>query len=179
MTVIVGIAEEGSVLLGCDSAGASPQQTEIYSIKNTKIFKAGPYALGFTTSYRLGQILRYETELPAPPPQENLDRFMATAFVESIRRTLETHSFSRGLGDHGSILVGVHGQLFTVGAEFQVLSEATSYAVVGSGRHAAYGALFALEGSKNTLRQKVEIALQAAQNFTTTVREPFHFITTA
>ncbi|MCP4656759.1 MAG: hypothetical protein GY856_15205 [bacterium] len=175
MTCIVGIAEGGTVLLAGDSAAASLKDQEIYSVKNSKVFEVGLYLFGYTTSYRLGQILRYETEFPKPPA-DDLERFMATAFVSAIRRSLAVSGFERGLGEHGSILVGVNGQLFVIGTDLQVLSGATSYLAVGSGRRVAYGALYALEDSGKSPRERAEIALRAAQSFTPGVREPFIFV---
>ena len=175
MTCIVGIAENGKTLLGADSAAASLSAGEIYSLRNAKVFRSGAYALGFTTSYRLGQILRYETELPEPP-DANLERFMATAFVEALRRAFAAQGYQRELGPKGSILIGVRGQLFTLGAELQVMSEDKPYAAVGSGRHTAYGALFALEDRDLKPRRRAAIALGAAQQFHPDVREPFVYV---
>ncbi len=175
MTCGLGIVEAKTVLLAADSAAASLKNPEIYNLKTAKVFRIGSYGIVYTTSYRLGQILRYETELPEPP-EHDLERFMATVFVDSIRRSLAAAGFDRGLGEHGSILVGVSGQLFGIGAELQVSLEATPYAAVGAGRYVAYGALYALEGSGKPARERAEIALLAAQRFCPVVREPFIFV---
>lgn len=179
MTCIVGLTEGARVLLAGDSAGVSLEHGEIYTLRNPKVFRSGPYALGFTTSFRLGQILRYQTRFPEPKPQTDLEAFMTTEFVDTLRQALERAGFERSLGLSGSILVGIHGRLFTIGAELQVMSGDTSYAAVGSGRHLAYGALFALDSlSRDDLRARAEIALRAAQSFTPSVREPFHYVET-
>jgi len=175
MTCGLGIVEAETVLLAADSAAASLKNPEIYNLKTAKVFKVGSYGMVYTTSYRLGQILRYETEFPEPP-EHDLERFMATAFIDSIRRSLAAAEFDRGLGEHGSILVGVSGQLFAIGNELQVGSEDTPYAAVGDGRYVAYGALYALDGSGKPARERAEIALRAAQRFCPVVREPFVFV---
>ncbi|MCP4655981.1 MAG: hypothetical protein GY856_11245 [bacterium] len=175
MTGIVGLVENETALLGGDSAGSSPQDREIYSIRNAKVFIARRYAIGITTSFRMGQILRYGTELPEPP-DDDLERFMVTEFVEALRSSFETHGFTQGLGPHGSILVGIRGQLFVIAANFEVILVSLPYAAIGSGRHSAYGALYALEGSGKSLRERAEIALRAAQTFNSDVREPFTFV---
>jgi len=175
VTCIVGIAQDGAVVLAGDSAGSSAGHEEIYTFNNAKVFRLGAYGIGFTTSYRMGQILRYETDLPEPP-QADLERFMATTFVDVLRRSFERGGFSRGLGEHGSILVGVQGCLFAIGTEYQVLSGATPYLAVGSARRTAYGALFALDSSTKKPRERAEIALRAAQRFNSGVRAPFDFV---
>lgn len=175
MTCIVGLAEKGRVLLAGDSAGVSLESQEVYTLANPKVFRSGPYALGFTTSFRLGQILRYQTELPEP--EGELEAFMTTRFVDTLRQVLENAGFERSLGSTGSILVGIKGRLFTIGVDLQVMWNTDSYAAVGSGRHLAYGALYALAStSTGDPRARAEIALRAAQAFTPSVREPFHFV---
>ncbi len=179
MTCIVGLVEPGTgtIVMAGDSAASSLQERESYCLKNAKVFQSGPYALGFTTSYRLGQILRFGTELPEPAPDDtDLERFMATAFVAVVRGSFEAHGFTRGMGEHGSIAVGIRGQLFGIGADFQVLREATPYAAYGCGRQFAYGALCALEDSSLGLREKAEKALRAAERFNPTVRGPFVYV---
>ncbi len=175
MTCGIGIVDTESVWLAADSAASCLSSGEIYTLKTAKVFQRGPYGFAYTTSYRLGQILRYETELPEPPDVD-LERFMATEFVRVIRRSFEDAGFVGGLGEHGSILVGVRGALFAIGAELQVGWPATPYAAVGCGRHIAYGALYALEGSGKPARERALVALRAAQKFSPAVREPFNFV---
>lgn len=179
MTCIVGLVENGKVLLAGDSAGVSLEHQEIYTLRNAKVFLAGCYAIGYTTSYRLGQILRYETRLPEPEPGADLEAFLSTHFVAALRSAFDTAGFERPLGLKGSILVGLRGRLFALGNELQVMSEDTPYAAVGSGRHIAYGALYALDQlgpGAHSPRQRAEVALRAAQRFNPGVREPFHFV---
>ena len=47
------------------------------------------------------------------------------------------------------------------------------YIAIGSGRHAAYGALHALADLNLPLEEKALRALKAAQRYTANVREPF------
>ncbi len=175
MTCIVGIAQDGAVVLAGDSAGSSAGNEEVYTFNNSKVLRLGAYGIGFTTSYRMGQILRYEAYLPEPP-EADLERFMATTFVDALQSSFERGGFRRGLGEHGSILVGVQGCLFAVGTEYQVLSGATPYLAVGSARRTAYGALFALDSTTKEPRERAEIALRAAQRFNSGVFPPFNFV---
>ena len=97
MTCGLGIIEAKTVLLAADSAAASLKNPEIYNLKTAKVFRVGSYGIVYTTSYRLGQILRYETELPEPPEQD-LERFMD--FNRSISQSQCLSEFAQtGSGD--------------------------------------------------------------------------------
>lgn len=187
MTCIVGLVgtrgiEKGMVLLGGDCAGVVRGQ-EIYSLRNAKVFRKGVYVLGYTTSFRLGQIVRHGVELPDPPPAEPADEvileaFLATTWVDALRQALRQHGFEPTLGEAGSLVVGVRGALFVIGKDFQVLAGRAPYVAVGSGRHLAYGALAALETAapELPLETRGRIALEAAERFSPEVRGPFGWV---
>lgn len=198
MTCIVGLVgtagpERGKILLGGDCAGTA-EGKEVYGLRNAKVFRKGPYVIGYTTSFRLGQIVRFATELPEPPdasPGEEgepdggcqhtqLEAFFSTTFAEALRHAFAEHGYERPLGEGGSLLVGVRGRLFVLGLDFQVLAGEESFAAIGSGRHLAYGALAALDqlamGTQLKLEQRARLALESAARFAPGVRGPFRFV---
>ena len=67
MTCIVAVTDGQTVVIGGDSAGAAGQELRIRA--DPKVFLVGSFAIGFTTSFRMGQILRYSAHLPEPPPE--------------------------------------------------------------------------------------------------------------
>ncbi|MEV5534962.1 hypothetical protein [Streptomyces prunicolor] len=81
MTVIVGLVHRGRTHLAGDSAGSGGSQLTIR--RDPKVFTNGPYVLGFTTSFRMGRLLHHAFE--APHPEGDLDRFMATRFINAVR----------------------------------------------------------------------------------------------
>jgi hypothetical protein len=74
MTAIVGLVHKESVTIGGDSAGVSGLSLSVRA--DAKVFRKGRYLFGFTTSYRMGQLIRYS--LQPPKPKGDLDAFMAT-----------------------------------------------------------------------------------------------------
>jgi hypothetical protein len=74
MTAVVGLVHNGTVHLGGDSA--APQGWDLIVRADPKVFTVGPYAIGFTTSWRMGQVLRWSFK-PPKPDVTHLDRFMA------------------------------------------------------------------------------------------------------
>jgi ATP-dependent protease HslVU (ClpYQ) peptidase subunit len=172
MTAIVGLVQNGSVYIGGDSAGSNTWQMSIRS--DAKVFHNGPYLMGFTTSFRMGQLIRYG--LTPPRPKGDLDQFMATTFIDAIRDCLKAGGWARKENEReegGTFLVGVRGRLFTVYDDYQVAQTADGYAAVGSGDDSALGALFATAHTELGPRKRVLLALAAAERFSAGVRAPF------
>jgi len=185
MTCVVGVSDGKTILFGADSAAASgdgPQQiSEIYTAAEPKVFACGGYLLGVCGSYRVAQILRYRAELPVlPPSTEDVEGFLVRELLPAVAATVEAAgiagSRSGYLGDLVCLLLGVQGQLWNISSDLALLPEA-DFAVVGSGRHHAYGALYALQAAGvGAPHRRVEIALEAAAAYTPTVRPPWHFV---
>ena len=193
MTCIVAMTDGQHVVMGGDSAGVDGR--DLYLRADAKVFLKGSYAIGFTTSFRMGQILRYETELPDLPQHldaESLERFFVTDFIPAVRRSFEQHGFAKtarfttpdkpGLSEDGQVmggifLVGVAGQIFEIRGDYQLGRPVTPYSAVGAGAMVALGALRALEGVEGlSLRDRVTRALEAAEAYNAGVRGPFRLV---
>jgi ATP-dependent protease HslVU (ClpYQ) peptidase subunit len=172
MTCIVGVKDKGKVWIGGDSAGGN--QFVIENRIHPKVFRNGLYLIGYTTSFRMGQLLEVAT-LPIPEPDEDLYRFMITKFVNVIRSTFEGSGWAgkdeEGKASGGNFLVGVNGHLFDIQADFQVGENQAGYAACGSGGDVALGSLHSTQGKHPRVR--IEKALEAAQAHTPFVRGPF------
>lgn len=193
MTCIVATADGKRVVIGGDTAASGGK--EIYPRADSKVFRIGPYGIGFTTSFRMGQILRYEAELPDPPEEateDEMDAFFVTEFVPMIRQTFKEHGFEKkatfpstgkmdfsetGQEVGGLFVVGVQGRIFEIREDFHLARPATPYSAIGPGAVIVFGALHALEPLADfTLRERAERALSAAATYSTVVRGPFHFV---
>ena len=188
MTCIVAITDGRAVVLGGDSAGVGGHELRLRA--DSKVFQVGCYAIGFTTSFRMGQILRYGTELPEPPNE--LERFIVTDFVPAVRQSFADHGFAKtarftppgeagvieeGQDVGGLFLVGVAGQIFSIQQDYQLERPVAPYSAVGFGAPVALGALHALETvSDLSLRERAAKALEAAEAYSAVVRGPFHFV---
>jgi len=72
--------------------------------------------------------------------------------------------------EDGEILVAVRGRLLHIQNNYQVIEYASNYTAIGSGRDFALGALYSTSFSA---RNRVEMALEAAQEFDEGTRGPF------
>lgn len=177
MTAIVGVVHKKQVWLGGDSAGVSGYHLRVRT--DEKVFRNGPFIFGFTTSFRMGQLLRFAFKPPEHDDRIDVRKYMATTFVNSVRQCLKDGGFAKtdsGREEGGAFLVGYQSHLFEICDDFQVAENTDGIAAVGCGREAALGALWAARALPG--KRRVEIALQAAERFSAGVRAPFHVIST-
>lgn len=173
MTCIVGYVEGNTVWIGGDSAGVGGYSLTIRA--DLKVFRNGPMLFGFTSSFRMGQLLRWALLIPDHDPRVAVEKYMATTFVNAVRECLKSHGFAKKVNDveeGGTFLVGYKGRLFCIGDDYQVQEAAEPFDAVGCGHEIAKGALFATTAASG--RERVERALQAAERFSAGVRAPFH-----
>ena len=94
MTCIVALKENGKVYIGGDCAGSD--QSFTHSRKDPKVFKRGKFLIGFTSSFRMGQLLMHTLKVD---PQSSIEcigatiqtdyQFMCTTFVNADRECLK------------------------------------------------------------------------------------------
>ena len=186
MTCIVGLEGQGEVIVGGDSAGVTDNDLVVVRA-DEKVFPllGGEFVLGFTDSFRMGQLLRYSLRMPSREKRDaaygaDPDRFMATTFVDAVRACLKKGGFARRedyAETGGTFLVGWRERLYEVDDDYQVGRSVTGYTAVGGGAEIAYGALHATAGAEPD--QRVELALEAASAHSATVRPPFVILRTA
>ncbi|MET7479411.1 hypothetical protein ABZT17_34320 [Streptomyces sp. NPDC005648] len=174
MTVIVGLVHHKRVHLAGDSAGIAGYQLTIR--RDPKVFTNGPYVFGFTTSFRMGQLLHHAFN--APHPEGNLDKFMATKFIDAVRTCLKDGGFARKDSEQeaaGTFLVGARGRLFVIAGDYQVAEPADRYAAVGCGEEFALGALHATAQLGLGPRERLDAALHAADHHSAGVAAPYTY----
>ena len=176
MTCIVGLVHEEVVYIGGDSAGVGGLSLTVRA--DEKVFQNGEFLMGFTTSFRMGQLLRYSLEPPRRHPDDEINQFMVVTFTNAVRECLKAGGYASKKDEvesGGTFLVGYAGHLFTVDSDYQVGIPEDGYAAVGSGQDIARGALFATQGQA-TPRSRVLTALRSAERFNAGVRGPFHIL---
>jgi hypothetical protein len=186
MTCIVALIHENKVYLGSDAAASDDKTGLIVQRTDPKVFKVGQFGIGFTDSFRMGQILQFNWTPPKYVPtagNKNLDKFMRTKFVDSIKEVFKEHgygNFGSGTedGDEGGIfLVAVvgTGRIFTMDMDYHIGEADVMYMAEGSGQQVALGSLYSTTQIK-TPRRRVRMALEASAKFIMSVRGPFTII---
>lgn len=174
MTCVVALREQGVIYMGCDSAGVGGY-TRVNRL-DPKIYRVGDQMLiGFTTSFRMGQLLGYSLTLPKHHVDVPVEAWMATDFVNAVRECLKKGGWAEKEKDQergGTFLVAYKGRIFEIQSDYQVGERGEPFSAVGCGEDLALGALFAMD-VKIPPRFKVELALKAAAAFSAGVYPPF------
>lgn len=171
MTCIVAVTDGTRVTMGGDSAGVSGWDMTVRA--DEKVFTIGPMVVGFTTSFRMGQLLRYRLKLPDHPDGMADHEYLSTQFVDAVRTCLKEGGYARvdsNREEGGTFLVGYRGAIWQVASDFQVGRSQCEFDACGCGADYAIGALAILKGRP---RQRTERALEVAAQFSAGVRGPF------
>jgi ATP-dependent protease HslVU (ClpYQ) peptidase subunit len=161
------------VYIGADSAGIAGHQVTIRN--DPKVFRKGPFVLGFAHSFRMGQLLRYRLELPDTFFSKDLYEYMVTDFIDAVRVCFAEggHGMHGEAGEEfaGKFLVGINDQLFEIDSDFQVGIPHRGYAAIGAGQEFALGALAV--SKERSASAKVGESLRVASEFSAAVAPPF------
>lgn len=172
MTCVAAVVHEGSVWMGSDSCGVAG--TDLSVRKDPKVFIKDGFIIGFTTSFRMGQLLMYNLNIPEMdglPPF----KYMVTKFVDAVRECLSEGGFQKKEAEReegGTFMVGFNGNLFTIESDYQVAESQNSYDACGCGASIALGALYATQGTFPP-DHRIRLALKASEEFSAGVRGPF------
>jgi len=180
MTCIVGLVDNGKVYMGGDSAGCAGFDLSIRA--DQKVFKNDDFIMGFTTSFRMGQLLRYDFSPPKYHTDVDIYKYMVTDFINEVRRCLKNGGYASKKDEEesaGTFLVGFKGQLFRICNDYQVGQNILPFDACGCGQSYALGSLHSTNETwggfpKIDPQTRIEMALHTAQQFSAGVREPFH-----
>lgn len=178
MTCIAAVTDGKRVYMGGDSAGIAGYTLTVRA--DPKVFiKDQRFVIGFTSSFRMGNILRYHFTPPSFTDDHNLDEYMVDGFTQGVIKCFREHGFavvSDGRVSGGQFLVGVRGRIFLIDNDFQVGYSACDYAACGCGEDIALGSLHTTSALlANDPMKRVELALSAAADHSTGVRGPFRY----
>lgn len=182
MTCIVGIEKDGKVYIGGDSASVDGGNLNVDIVTTPKIFIRDEYIMGYTTSWRMGQILNFCGSLPTPPAESetvnDLDKFMVTTFIPKVQKIFEQENFIPQHSDvkhgGGSFLVGTRGRLYTVHGDWQCIHQSRGWDAVGCGGSFALGSLYATRSCQHwEISIRINEALACAAYYSGGVKPPF------
>lgn len=174
MTAIAAIVQDNIVYIGGDSAGVGGYSLEVR--KDPKVFINGPFIMGFTTSFRMGQLLQYSFVPPEHPERMGIDRFMNTVFVDAVRKCFKNGGYLEVADKQesgGTFIIGYHGKLFYMHDDFQIGIPRANYTAVGCGGALCNGSLHATNGFDIEPKKRIKMALKAAEMHSAGVRGPF------
>ena len=174
MTCIVALEHNGKVWMGGDSAAVGGM--DIQPVANPKVFRVDDFVIGYTSSFRMGQLLQYGLSIPTNDCDDDM-RFLVTKFIPAVRTCFKDGGYtwienSRESG--GSFLLGYRGKLYLVANDFQVTRFLDGIASVGCGESYALGSL--ASSRITNPRKAITTALEVAARLSAGVCAPFHVI---
>src|SRR6266436_5359026 len=115
MTCIAGLADNGKIYMGGDSAATNGWGLTI--LKEPKVFRNKDFLIGCAGSARILTLLRHSFVPPGQDEGEDILLFMSTRFIDAVRDCLKNGGFAKKQDEQESMgnsyfLVGYKGQLF-------------------------------------------------------------------
>jgi ATP-dependent protease HslVU (ClpYQ) peptidase subunit len=180
MTCIVGLVEGDTIYLGGDSLASDEVGSHVVGRADEKVFINDEghvkVIMGFCGSFRAGQLLRHAFVPPDQPTKHDDMTYMVVDFVDALRTTLkekgalkkddeeETHPMA--------CMVGYKGHLYAIEEDFDVGRPQDNFYAIGAGGQIAFGALHATRNSGMPPRERVKLALEAAEKYNAACRGP-------
>lgn len=172
MTCIAGIIDSSGVgHIASDSIGSNGHTKSTY--KNKKIFSKGSMLIGYTSSYRMGQLLEHSLTLPERKVSQTVEHYMYVDFVKAVRELLKTNGFLRVESNEesiGTFLILTDGRLFKMCGDLSLLESGDDFDACGSGEDYALAVLHTLkEQGKMTPKSMLTAAIATASKYVVSV----------
>ena len=178
MTCIAGYKDfNGDIYMGGDSIGVG--SVTYVTVADPKVFRKKNMVFGFTSSFRMGQILQYDFEVPSHHVEMKTNEYLVSVFIPRLISKFEETKWAKVDNNQiegGTFLLGYNKKLFEVHEDFQVLEILDNYNSCGCGEDFAKGAFWMMDGNKKIKPQeRVITALECAAAHSL-VKAPFHVI---
>lgn len=186
MTCIVAIKDKdtGTVWMGGDGVASDP--TSHMPRVTPKVFKNEEALIGYSASYRLGDIVQYHFTTPEDPRDAYDHRYMCSIFVPFLSNVLSEQGYDWTAEEEGELLVAIRDRIFVIQHDLHVGEYTYDYYAIGSGQDYAMGSLATMDivspglkvSAKLATEDKVLTALEVASFFSGTVGPPFTILST-
>lgn len=185
MTCIVALIDNGMPYLAGDALVVNMPHD--YHSKVSQVVRREPkifsmwqngMLVGYNGSVRMGQLLSYVFEFPEYTASQEKLRYLVALFIPALQKCFADAKFQEeGGGLEGGILLALEGELFTIGDDFSVCNTANAYAAIGQASEVAIGSLHTTGQLGLPPRERLLLALTAAEQHTCVVSAPFTYLT--
>lgn len=166
--------------MGGDSALTDSDTGSLSVLRDPKVFVRGTCLVGTASNMRILQLVGHVFVPPAHDAGHDDVQHMVVGFVGELKALLEKNGCLKRDGDCDSHeaqhLVGYRGSLYCVDSDFQAHRVACGFAAVGSGADIALGSLHTTARLRMPPKDRVMVALRAAEAHNAHVRRPFHIV---
>ena len=172
MTTLAAIQGDGWAVIGCDSR-ASDEGGRYMDLATHKIVDNNGILIAVSGASRGGNIAQFGWKPPKPRANEDLDIFMTTKFIPSLRKAFQDAGYEGkddgAAAEHdSSLIVSVRGVIYPIFEDYSWDRENRNVYYSGSGGDIALGALEILnyqkikspEDAERALRKAIEAAIK-------------------
>ena len=180
MTLIIGLVHKEKVYIGGDSCSSNNIIKTIR--KDAKVFRKEEFIIGFTSSWRMGQLLMSEEfKIEKPKDDDDIFKYMLNIFIPAVIKLFKDNGYAiveNNVVNGGHFLVGYKNRLFKIQSDFQIEESQDEYNTCGVGEEIALGVMYALKDKKLSPTEKILTALNASQHHNVGVQSPFILLNT-
>jgi ATP-dependent protease HslVU (ClpYQ) peptidase subunit len=174
MTCIVAIKRDSQIVLAGDRAAVIG--LDVRSVKDPKIFNIGEFYIGYTSSFRMGQLLQFKLKVKKQTKIQSDMEYMITSFVDSVKAVFKDGDFG-SKDEGGCFLVVYRGEIYQIQSDFQVQRNNLGYDSVGCGSDFALATIRTLIEHTNLPTETIAShSLENAAFFNAGVKGPFDTI---
>ena len=178
MTCIVALRTPNTIYFAGDSLVKI--DNEIFTIKQSKIFKRGPHLFGVAGSPRLLNILQYDSDIPDRIPGQSTEDYANISLIDSFRVAFREAGYMEKYGGReqtdSKALFTVDDHIFYLGESLSLIEIEEDYISIGAGASYAMSSLYTTERSCMKPENRIKKALSTAEKFSPLVSRPFKII---
>ena len=138
MTCIVAFKTKLGTVVAGDLLGSNLYTKHLYS--KSKVFSNSGYTMGYTYTFRFGQLMEYKLKPIYPSPNDtDLTAFLVNNFIPAVLKVMETNKHLDNPGTEassGTAIVEVKNRIFVLQSDLAIL-EHDKFASVGCGKDMA------------------------------------------
>src|SRR3972149_571103 len=135
---------------------ASPSPGEGWNMRiviTPKVFRKQSLLIGYTWSFRMGQIIQYAPNLPELSEHPSNYAYLIESFVPFIRSAFKDAGnlkIEDSVEEGGVFLVGIRGEIYEIQSDFSAYRAIDGFMAIGCGFAYALGALRILKNNGKT-----------------------------
>lgn len=175
MTCIIGYVDtKGNGHMVGDSAGTNVTYHSRIDLHSAKIFEKCGMLIGYTTSFRMGQILEHCLEFPDRTAGLTDFEYLIRQLVPAIRKVFVEEKYIQDTDKQGGNFIIVwKGAVYEIQGDFSVFNHSRGFASCGSGNSHAQGFIEACRSygimSDDAVEDVLRNAIMAISNHNITV----------
>jgi hypothetical protein len=142
MTCIIACKHEGKIHMIGDIMGSDGFVKDKFNLLS-KVFKCGDFLIGYTSSFRMGQILQYNWSAPEQGSGTDDDTYIFRDVVRSFKTCFDNNFYGQKDSTEfqaGEFLVGWKGRLFKMQNNLSLL-ELNEFGSAGCGEYHAIASM--------------------------------------